>query len=80
MIGLARDQSAALGLIVICVTVLMAVLAPALAPLDPVKNSLVDRLTPPMWNTPAPRQTRPPRPITPATPLMKFEFRLFHVT
>src|SRR5262245_64702066 len=27
----------------------MAVLAPALAPADPVKNSLIDRLTPPMW-------------------------------
>ena len=51
MIGLARDHSAVLGLIVICGTVLMAVLAPALAPADPVKNSLVERLTPPMWNT-----------------------------
>ena len=50
MTGLARDHSAILGLIVIAATILMAVLAPALAPGDPVKNSLVDRLTPPMWN------------------------------
>jgi peptide/nickel transport system permease protein len=48
--GLARDHSAILGLIVIAATILMAVLAPALAPGDPIKNSLVDRLTPPMWN------------------------------
>ena len=50
MTGLARDHSAILGLLVIAATILMAVLAPALAPGDPVKNSLVDRLTPPMWN------------------------------
>src|SRR5262249_31331052 len=49
VIGLARDRSAILGLIVIAGTILMAVLAPALAPADPVKNSLIDRLTPPMW-------------------------------
>ena len=49
MIGFARDRSAFLGLIVIAGTILMAVLAPALAPADPVKNSLIDRLTPPMW-------------------------------
>jgi peptide/nickel transport system permease protein len=48
--GLARDHSAILGLLVIAATIVMAVLAPALAPGDPVKNSLVDRLTPPMWN------------------------------
>src|SRR5437879_12444076 len=29
----------------------MAVLAPALAPAEPVKNSLVDRLAPPTWST-----------------------------
>jgi peptide/nickel transport system permease protein len=50
VIGLARDQSAVLGLIAICGTILMAVLAPALAPADPIKNSLVERLTPPMWS------------------------------
>ena len=49
MIGFARDRSAFLGLIVIAGTILIAVLAPALAPADPVKNSLIDRLTPPMW-------------------------------
>ena len=50
MIGLGRDHSAILGLIVIAATIAMAVLAPALAPGDPVKNSLIDRLTPPMWS------------------------------
>jgi len=50
VIGLGRDHSAILGLIVIAGTIAMAVLAPALAPGDPVKNSLVDRLTPPMWS------------------------------
>jgi peptide/nickel transport system permease protein len=50
VIGRPRDHSAILGLIVVAGTILMAVLAPALAPGDPVKNSLVDRLTPPMWN------------------------------
>ena len=51
MIGLARDRSAALGLIVIVLTAAMAILAPTLSPADPVKNSLIDRLTPPMWST-----------------------------
>ena len=50
MRGLARDPSAILGLIVIGGAILIAVLAPALSPADPVKNSLIDRLTPPMWN------------------------------
>jgi peptide/nickel transport system permease protein len=50
VIGLARDRSAALGLVVIVLTVAVAVLAPVLSPTDPVKNSLIDRLTPPMWN------------------------------
>jgi len=50
VIGLARDHSAVLGLAVIVVTILMAALAPALSPADPVKNSLIDRLTPPMWS------------------------------
>ena len=49
MIPLARDRSALLGLIVIAGATAMAILAPALAPADPIKNSLVDRLTPPMW-------------------------------
>jgi peptide/nickel transport system permease protein len=47
--SLARDPSALLGLVVIVVAAAMAVLAPALAPADPIKNSLVERLTPPMW-------------------------------
>jgi peptide/nickel transport system permease protein len=38
-----------LGLVVVLVSVVLAVFAPALAPADPVKNSLLDRLTPPMW-------------------------------
>jgi peptide/nickel transport system permease protein len=50
VIGLARDRSAALGMVVIVLTAAMAVLAPVLSPSDPVKNSLVDRLTPPRWN------------------------------
>jgi len=49
VIPLARDRSALLGLIVIAGATAMAILAPALAPADPIKNSLVDRLTPPMW-------------------------------
>ena len=50
MIGLARDRGAALGLVVIALTVAVAALAPVLSPTDPVKNSLIDRLAPPMWN------------------------------
>jgi peptide/nickel transport system permease protein len=47
--GLARDRAAGAGLAVIVATVALAVLAPALSPADPIKNSLLDRLTPPMW-------------------------------
>jgi peptide/nickel transport system permease protein len=47
--SLARDRSALVGLAVIVVAATLAVLAPALAPADPIKNSLVERLTPPMW-------------------------------
>jgi peptide/nickel transport system permease protein len=46
---LRRDWPAALGLAVVLATVALAALAPALAPADPLKNSLLDRLTPPMW-------------------------------
>jgi peptide/nickel transport system permease protein len=46
---LQRDWPAALGLAVILVVTLLAVFAPALAPADPVKNQLLERLTPPMW-------------------------------
>jgi peptide/nickel transport system permease protein len=43
------DTLAAAGAVVVLATVLLAVLAPAIAPGDPIKNSLLDRLTPPMW-------------------------------
>ena len=46
---LGRDRVAALGLAIIALTVAAAVLAPALSPADPIRNSLLDRLTPPMW-------------------------------
>jgi peptide/nickel transport system permease protein len=38
-----------LGLAVVTGAVAMAVLAPALAPADPIENHLLDRLTPPAW-------------------------------
>ena len=44
-----RDLPALAGLGVIAGALLVAVFAPALAPADPVKNRLLDRLTPPMW-------------------------------
>lgn len=44
-----RDLPALAGLGVIAVAVVVAAFAPALAPSDPVKNRLLDRLTPPMW-------------------------------
>jgi len=37
------------GALVILVTAVLAALAPMLSPADPVKNRLLDRLTPPMW-------------------------------
>jgi peptide/nickel transport system permease protein len=46
---LGRDRLALLGLLCIGGTVLAAVSAPMLAPADPIHNSLLDRLTPPMW-------------------------------
>ena len=46
---LGRDASAFAGLLVIVATALAAVLAPVLSPADPVKNQLLERLTPPMW-------------------------------
>ena len=49
MARLLRDWPAAAGLAVIVATCGLAVGAPALAPADPVRNSLLDRLTPPMW-------------------------------
>ena len=48
---LRRDLPALPGLAIIAVTILAAALAPALSPGDPVKNRLLERLTPPMWAT-----------------------------
>ena len=47
--SLRRDLPALAGLGVIAAVVVVAAFAPALAPSDPVKNRLLDRLTPPMW-------------------------------
>ena len=44
-----RDLPALAGLVVIAAAVVVPAFAPALAPSDPVKNRLLDRLTPPMW-------------------------------
>ncbi|HKZ08414.1 MAG TPA: ABC transporter permease [Methylomirabilota bacterium] len=44
-----RDLPALAGVAVIAAAVLVAAFAPALAPADPVRNRLLDRLTPPMW-------------------------------
>jgi peptide/nickel transport system permease protein len=46
---LRHDWLALLGLLVVAATVGLAALAPVLAPADPVRNSLLDRLTPPAW-------------------------------
>jgi peptide/nickel transport system permease protein len=46
---LRADLAALAGVAVVVVAALVATLAPQLAPGDPVKNSLLDRLTPPMW-------------------------------
>jgi peptide/nickel transport system permease protein len=48
-VRLRRDLPALAGLGVIAAAVVVAAFAPALAPSDPVKNRLLDRLTPPMW-------------------------------
>ena len=47
--SLRRDLPALAALGVIAAVVVVAAFAPALAPSDPVKNRLLDRLTPPMW-------------------------------
>ena len=46
---LGRDRVAVAGLAIILVAVAVALFAPVLAPADPIRNSLLDRLTPPMW-------------------------------
>src|SRR5205814_888287 len=43
------DSLALAGALVVLAAVVVAVAAPALAPGDPIKNSLLDRLTPPTW-------------------------------
>ena len=49
MRGIPKDVAAIGGLAVVVACVVVAVFAPSLAPSDPIKNSLLDRLTPPMW-------------------------------
>jgi peptide/nickel transport system permease protein len=49
LVLLRRDRVALVGLTVIGCTILAAVCAPVLSPADPIHNSLLDRLTPPMW-------------------------------
>ncbi|HEU4366765.1 MAG TPA: ABC transporter permease [Methylomirabilota bacterium] len=49
MISARRHGVALLGLAVIVASAALAVLAPALAPDDPVRNDLLERLTPPAW-------------------------------
>ncbi len=44
-----RDRTALLGLGVIVAAVLVAALAPVLAPADPLKTDLLERLSPPAW-------------------------------
>jgi peptide/nickel transport system permease protein len=44
-----RNGVALLGLVIVAGSVVLAVAAPALAPSDPVRNDLLERLVPPMW-------------------------------
>jgi peptide/nickel transport system permease protein len=44
-----RNGVALLGLVIVAGSVVLAVVAPALAPSDPVRNDLLERLVPPMW-------------------------------
>jgi peptide/nickel transport system permease protein len=44
-----RDGVALAGLAVVVASVVLATVAPALAPDDPVRNDLLERLAPPMW-------------------------------
>jgi peptide/nickel transport system permease protein len=44
-----RNAVALLGLVVVAGSVVLAVVAPVLAPSDPVRNDLLERLVPPMW-------------------------------
>ena len=44
-----REAVALASLIVLALVTLVAVLAPQLSPVDPIRNDLLERLTPPMW-------------------------------
>jgi peptide/nickel transport system permease protein len=44
-----RNGVALLGLVIVAGSVVLAIVAPALAPADPVRNDLLERLVPPMW-------------------------------
>ncbi len=48
-IGLSSIVTSIVGLVIIGLLVLVAVLAPLIAPYDPTKGALGDRLTPPAW-------------------------------
>jgi peptide/nickel transport system permease protein len=49
MVRLGRHGVALVGVLVIVASAVLAALAPALAPADPIRNDLLSRLTPPMW-------------------------------
>ena len=44
-----REAVALASFIVLALVTLVAVLAPQLSPVDPIRNDLLERLTPPMW-------------------------------
>jgi peptide/nickel transport system permease protein len=44
-----RNGVALVGLVIVAGSVVLAIVAPALAPSDPVRNDLLERLVPPMW-------------------------------
>ena len=49
MTAVGRQGVVLVGTLVIAASVLLAALAPALAPADPIRNDLLARLAPPMW-------------------------------
>jgi peptide/nickel transport system permease protein len=49
VIRVPRNGVALLGLAVVVASAVLAVVAPVLAPADPVRNDLLERLVPPMW-------------------------------
>ena len=50
MRGGRRHRAAMSGMIVLAAVLAAAMLAPVLAPADPLRNDLLERLTPPMWS------------------------------